>query len=216
MIRGCPGQEIGTHTFSHYYCLEPGQDLQAFRADLDAATRAAARLGIRPRSLVFPRNQFNSDYLAACAAAGLRAYRGNERSWLYEATNERGERHLRRAARLLDAYLPVSGDHCSRLQPDRNGLVNVPASRFLRPYARRFASLDGLRLRRITSAMQHAAKSGRIYHLWWHPHNFGIGLKENILFLRRVLEAFRVLAAEHGMRSRSMAEVADEATTERT
>src|SRR6266511_3267656 len=23
-IRATPGQEIGTHTFSHYYCLEPG------------------------------------------------------------------------------------------------------------------------------------------------------------------------------------------------
>jgi len=63
--------------------------------------------------------------------------------------------------------------------------------------------------------MQHAAETGRIYHLWWHPHNFGIGLKENILFLSRVLEAFRVLAAEHGMRSLSMAEVANEATAER-
>lgn len=26
MVRGFPGQEIGSHTFSHYYCLEPGQD----------------------------------------------------------------------------------------------------------------------------------------------------------------------------------------------
>jgi peptidoglycan/xylan/chitin deacetylase (PgdA/CDA1 family) len=58
-IRDCPGQEIGTHTFSHYYCLEPGEteDGQCeatFRADLLAARRAAERLGITPRSLVFP------------------------------------------------------------------------------------------------------------------------------------------------------------------
>src|SRR5262249_17030386 len=35
-IRGFPHQEIGTHTFSHYYCLEPGQDVAAFAADLQA------------------------------------------------------------------------------------------------------------------------------------------------------------------------------------
>jgi hypothetical protein len=32
-IRATRRQEISTHTFSHYYCLEPGQDRQAFRAD---------------------------------------------------------------------------------------------------------------------------------------------------------------------------------------
>ncbi|MGI9421325.1 MAG: hypothetical protein ACR2RA_26145, partial [Geminicoccaceae bacterium] len=31
-IGACPGQEIGTHTFSHYYCLEEGQTIDEFRA----------------------------------------------------------------------------------------------------------------------------------------------------------------------------------------
>ncbi|MEX0314950.1 MAG: polysaccharide deacetylase, partial [Allomuricauda sp.] len=31
--------EVGTHTFSHYYCLEPGQDVEAFEMDLKAATK---------------------------------------------------------------------------------------------------------------------------------------------------------------------------------
>ena len=38
-IRSYPGQEVGTHTFSHYFCLEPTQDLAVFRADLEAAFR---------------------------------------------------------------------------------------------------------------------------------------------------------------------------------
>src|SRR5262249_44549153 len=33
-IATSPGQEIGTHTFSHYYCLEPGQTAAQFEADL--------------------------------------------------------------------------------------------------------------------------------------------------------------------------------------
>ena len=33
-IKETPGQEIGTHTYSHYYCLEPGQGIESFNADL--------------------------------------------------------------------------------------------------------------------------------------------------------------------------------------
>src|SRR5262249_60270817 len=40
-----PAQEIGTHTFSHFYCLDEGGDIAPFRADLDAAQIAAARRG---------------------------------------------------------------------------------------------------------------------------------------------------------------------------
>ena len=36
-IVSCPCQELATHTFSHYYCLEPGQTENQFRADLAAA-----------------------------------------------------------------------------------------------------------------------------------------------------------------------------------
>src|SRR5260370_8296282 len=41
-----PAQEIGTHTFSHFYCLEEGGDIAAFRADLAAARPVAAPLRI--------------------------------------------------------------------------------------------------------------------------------------------------------------------------
>ena len=36
-IKATPGQEMASHTFCHYYCLERGQTLEAFRADLQAA-----------------------------------------------------------------------------------------------------------------------------------------------------------------------------------
>ncbi len=34
LIGSSPYQEIGTHTYSHYYCLEPGQTPGDFKADL--------------------------------------------------------------------------------------------------------------------------------------------------------------------------------------
>lgn len=41
-----PGQELGTHTMSHYYCLEDGQTLAAFEADLAAAKALADLRGV--------------------------------------------------------------------------------------------------------------------------------------------------------------------------
>ncbi len=66
MISSFPGQEIGTHTFSHYYCLERGQDADTFRADLEAAREAARKYGLTLESLVFPRNQYSPESLSVC------------------------------------------------------------------------------------------------------------------------------------------------------
>lgn len=208
-IKRTPGQELASHTFSHYYCLEPGQTVEAFAADLESMRDAArAKAGEDVKSLVFPRNQFNRRYLDACAAAGIRAYRGNPRSWAYEPKASGDETLLRRALRLADSYVNLTGHHGRRLT-ELAGPVprNVPASRFLRPWSRRLRALEPLRLRRIRSDLSRCARSGLLYHLWWHPENFGRHTTENLTFLRRVLSHFAMLRTEHGMQSLSMAEV---------
>src|SRR5207248_7964979 len=83
-IVATPHQEIGSHSFSHYYCLEAGASLESFRDDLAAAQRAAARRGMLLRSFVFPRNQYSAAFIAACAEVGFRAMRGTEDSWIYK------------------------------------------------------------------------------------------------------------------------------------
>src|SRR3546814_16745991 len=70
------------------------------------------------------------------------------------------------------------------------------------PYTTLFRSLKSLeemRLSRICRAMRQAAISGSVFHLWWHPHNFGADIAENMAFLRRILESYRQLADEYGM-----------------
>jgi len=69
--------------------------------------------------------------------------------------------------------------------------------------------LERLRLQRITSAMETAARRRRLFHLWWHPHNFGVDLEENLAFLRGILDYFRTLQERYGMRSMTMAAVAE-------
>lgn len=208
LIAAQPRQELATHTFSHYYCLEPGQTKEAFRADLEAAVKVAAARGVKLRSIVFPRNQLNPDYLEALKPLGIDCYRGTEPGQLYRPAAG-GEQSLpRRALRLLDSYFDLTGPNLVRWEAVReaNGLCNVASSRFLRPFRRR---LEPLRWRRVVKAMETAAKQGAIYHLWWHPHNFGVDQEANLAFLERVLKVFADLRERYGMESLSMAEVCD-------
>jgi peptidoglycan/xylan/chitin deacetylase (PgdA/CDA1 family) len=208
-IAATPHQEIGTHTFSHYYCLEEGQDVESFKADLQAAIAASERFGVRPRSLVFPRNQFSPEYLAACRSLGIEACRTNQGFWAYYAVPQRGNNLIRRTLRFLDSYFSVAphtvyspkeiGSDFPRL---------IPASRFLRPYSHRLRALEPLRFRRIAAELSEAAMTKKIYHLWWHPHNFGVHAEENFAFLRRILEHYRGLSDRHEMVTLNMGEIA--------
>ena len=205
-----PNQEVGTHTFSHYYCLEKGQSLEDFRADLQATKQAFNKNNWRLESLIFPRNQFNECYLDECKNFGIKAYRGNESAWFYNPISQENESWLRRGIRLLDAYINISGHNCYSTDSISKSLpFNIPSSRFLRPYSSRLQTLEMLRLRRILLAMTYAAKKGLVYHLWWHPHNFGIYQKENLLFLQKILEHYSYLQTTYSMESLNMGELAN-------
>lgn len=206
-IAAHPGQEIGTHTFSHLLCDEQLGAIEVLDADLAAAHRAAALRGIQLRSIVFPRNQYNSAVLEACAAAGLVAYRGVEEGACFRPEKDR---LYRRAGRLVDAYVNLFGHHTTPLSPQKGSApCNVAQSRFLRPYDPSLRLLEPLRKRRITDSMRYAAEHGELFHLWWHPHNFGQNLRENMAFVRAILESFVDLRRRHGMISFSMSDAAE-------
>jgi peptidoglycan/xylan/chitin deacetylase (PgdA/CDA1 family) len=209
LLKQSKGQEIASHTFSHYYCLEKGQTLASFRADIDSAVKIAEAKGVQLHSLVFPRNQFNQDYLKAIADAGFSSFRGNEDAWFYKAAKGDDESKLKRAFRLMDTYINLSGYNTYSYEKIAESYpYNIPASRFLRPYSPRLKFLEALRLRRIKNAMTHAAQEGEVFHLWWHPHNFGSNQKENLTFLESILAHYSKLHKKYPFHSRSMQEVA--------
>src|SRR5436190_8122525 len=210
-VAATPGQEVATHTFSHFYCLEPGQTIEDFEADLRAAVDVARDTGVELRSIVFPRNQVNHDYLPVCARYGLVAYRGNPHMWMHHSRAQGADTPLRRGGRLLDAYVPRSGARArSPGRPGPHGLVDVPASRFFRPRSRTLALLEPRKVARVLAELNDAAGRGAVYHLWWHPHNFGVHQDRHLAQLDAVLERFRLLREETGMRSLTMAELARE------
>lgn len=210
LIAQADGLEIGSHTFSHYYCLANGQDALTFEADLKAHVDLAHAKGMQLKTLVFPRNQYNQQYLEICKKYGIVAYRGNESSWIYAARNDSQETPLRRAIRLADAYVNLSGHHTFLAKVNRSvHPYNFPSSRFLRPASSNNKILENLRLKRITRAMDYAAKHGEVYHLWWHPHNFGENTEANFEFLQKVIRHYQLLQQKYGFESLNMAELAE-------
>jgi hypothetical protein len=209
LIRSTPHQEIGTHTFSHYYCLEDGQQLDAFQADLITALDAAHRLDLKIESIVFPRNQVNSDYLQVCAELGINTYRGNNAGWIYAPRQRNRESQIRRAIRLLDCYFKLSGHNtynAAQIGPGLGVPMNLPSSRYLRMYTKPLGALEPLRLARIRGEMMHAASHRRIYHLWLHPEDLGSHFDENLSFLRKILDSFAAARDRNEMESLNMRE----------
>ncbi len=208
LVRNTDGQEIATHTFSHYYCLEPGPVIQDFEADLAAALRIAGEAGVAIRSIVFPRDQMSDAHISSCRAQGIAIWRGKPKAYVYRPLPRSNDGFLNRAMRLADCFLPVAGDLTfAAPQVSDDGTVNARASRFLRPASTLPYGLYDLHLAKVLSEIRMAAKQGRVYHLWWHPHNFGRAMEQNLYGLDRILDCLRDMREAFGMRSLSMGDL---------
>jgi hypothetical protein len=214
-INTTKGQYIGSHTFSHYYCKEEGANDRDFSNDLKMAVKIAQRSGIVLKSLVFPRNQIDDSLLYLLKNNNIESYRGNQKGWMYK-TSVSNESLIKRLIRLFDHYVNISGSNTFDLDfLSPNSVNNIPASSFFRPYSSIFPFLEWLKIRRIKRSMTFAAKNGRGYHLWWHPHNFGMNTKENMRNLREIVNHFLFLKQKYGMTSLSMESLSNKIKTSR-
>lgn len=203
------GQELATHTYSHYYCSEKGQTPVAFKADLEKSISMAEKFGVNLKSLVFPRNQLNKQYLSICREFGIKTIRSNPENWYWEETHKSS--FLKKVFRTGDAYLGFKDK--GYLISEVNGIPSQQkTSRLLRAYSARKV-LNELKLARIKAEMNAAARCGEVYHLWWHPHNFGDHPEQNLKDLSVLLQHYQKLNRQFGFKSLHMAEVHDIAVT---
>jgi hypothetical protein len=202
-ILGTPRQELATHTYSPYFCNEEGAGTSQFLADMACAKALADDMGAAFSSIVLPRNQVLEPYLCLLPSLGIDVYRGNTDNWIYRGGHKMAAGLAGRAARLADAWLPLRDTTVEekRVSPR---LVNVPASLFLRPWSTSLAYMEPLRMARLFNAMTAAAQSNRLFHLWWHPHNFGVHQDENLNLLEGLLRHFASLRDRLGMQSLPM------------
>lgn len=197
MIHAAPGQELGTHTFSHLLCREPGIVEEDLRADLEAVTQLwQERYGAPPRSLAFPRNQ--SAFLALIRSSTIRIWRGNPTPWYHDCHDAASNRLVARMCRVADGMNPLAKG-TTALQGDM-----VRSSLFLR------VAWPDLAWRLHLSRIQREIASlgpGQIFHLWWHPHNFGVDTAVRLSRLEQVLDCIAERQARGELVSRSMGEM---------
>lgn len=200
------GQELGSHTFSHYYTLADGQTANQFREDLQAVQHIAQEnYGVTLNSLVFPRNQLNIKYLEICKEEGFAVIRSNPKNWYWKDTSQ--ENLIKKIFRTGDAIIPTgkkSSYTIPSIEVKNNSPLMLPASRFFRPYHPQRALLNRWKIQRICNEMTYAAQQKEVYHLWWHPHNFGLYTRESILELKEVLNHFDKLRSQYDMVSLNM------------
>lgn len=199
------GQELASHTYSHYYCNEVGQNIQQFSQDLQSAQAIAKEnFGIQLKSLVLPRNQFNSNYLKAMSENGFTTVRTNPEVWFWQKNLK-----FANIARAIDTLFPISKSlsFCEEDLLTENAIFLQPASRFYRAYHENEKLIQFLKIRRVKSEMKEAAKNNKSYHLWWHPHNFGNSTEKNLEYLEEILKYFKQLQLDFNFTSQSMNEM---------
>ena len=155
------------------------------------------------KSIVFPRNQMDSEYIESLSEQGVAIYRRIENNWIY---NHIHFTPLLRALRLIDAYLPISGSNCHDVEYNQ-GVYITTGSRLFRPYSHKLSFFESLKLRRIKKQMLYAAKKGKVFHLWWHPHNFSTYTEENMYNLEMILKYYNLLKDKYGFQSNNMYEL---------
>ncbi len=205
-------QEIGSHTFCHYYCREKGQTCEDFAADTNSAKRIAKDIfNIDIKSFIFPRNLYNSEYLNVLKNNGIFAVRGNHDHFAYDKNTK-----LSRIFRLADTYIPVCGfKSYPREECYQDGIVNLKSSIFLRKQNKLLGFLEPLKMYNIKKLMKIAAKKGKIIHIWWHPHNMGENPDAFLNQVEEILKCYKELNKKYGFESKNMSEMAEEILNEK-
>ena len=202
--------EVGTHTYSHYNCSEEGQTKEQFYEDLKSAKNIAKNSKVNLQSIVFPKNQIKTEYLKICKEMGILSYRGNEKSVIYNLSLKNYNKYLiklMRLVRIADSYFNITGHNTYSQKSLINAeveLINIPSSRFLRPHNKSLSLFESFKRKRIIRSMKHAAKKNKVFHLWWHPHNFGSNIEENFYNLEEILKEYKKLNNKYDFKSMTM------------
>lgn len=167
------GHELGCHSFSHLIVGDPACSAADFESELVGCAGAAARFGVELESFVYPRNSVG--HVDELVRAGYTNYRGR-RADPFDSSP------IGRARRLMDRVVPSPR---SIVRPVAEpGIWNLPATCLFTIEARRMPELW---FRQTLRRLEHAARHGGLFHVWFHPHNFAHGGPESVEMFDRLL-----------------------------
>ena len=208
IISTYPNQEIASHTFSHYYSNEEGQTDEDFKSDMMLSKKIIKdKLNFDAVSLVLPRNQINEKYIKIVSDLGFTSYRGGNKLF---NNNLFSESLPIRILRLIDIYLGISKQTYKLSEVIEENIYNIKSSTFFRPYNPKIKFLENLKISTMKRKMSNAAKNNEVYHIWWHPHNFGLNQEQNLNQLEELLKHYKFLNKKYGLKSLTMGEISKE------
>ena len=205
LINAKVAHDIGSHGGRHVYFgdITPAEA----RQDLEFAREVHHLNALQFKSFVFPRNSIG--HFDLLAQAGLRVFRGPDVGWFSSAA--RAGRLAARAANFADKLLaiPPSAVAVARC----GGLLDVPGSMLLlgRNGARRFV-LPAVSRAKLQMGLARAARTGGVFHLWFHPSNFYYRREEQLATLGWFLEHAAEEAGRGRIEFRTMGSYAEDSS----
>lgn len=207
-------QEIASHTLSHYYAIEDGQGRNDFFRDLDIYNKLLDRRKLKVKSIVFPKNQINKKYYNLLNKYGIDIVRTNPSSYFYSAVKTERELLFRRGVRLIDSYFNLTGHYIYNYNQidyySNYGIIELPCSRYLRPVSKYFKYFENFKIDRIKRGMRKSAQENKIFHIWWHPHDFCKNTYYNFVNLKKIFNYFLELKEIYSYESANMTEIENE------
>jgi len=190
-IRNCrAAQEIGCHSFFHISYNEKNCSVGAAASDLEHCRMAFEALGLAYTTFVFPFNKVG--HLTLLPPHGFICYRGAE---LNTQSRPNFLTPFLRTFRLL--YRLFAGPSAFRPTMKCRELVNIQASMLFRvpeiKSLKVWRIILNLQVRSAKQGLLKAARTGKVFHLWFHPYQFGHRTTQMLEALDEILAlAFRL------------------------
>jgi hypothetical protein len=149
------GHEIASHGFSHLPFDDPTIGISHIERELEGVQRVADEKGLTLTTFVFPRNTVN--HIDSLKSAGFLGYRNR----------------LQRSNRLASLACEFNINEPSQKEVQLPGsLISIEPGYFFnwRSGFRKIVP-PAITFYRWKSILDDAASSGRVAHLWLHPHN---------------------------------------------
>jgi len=194
-------QEIGLHGSTHMQLGADGCSREHAEEEIGAAVETLREHRVEPKSFVFPRNDIG--HLDVLREYGIEAYRGKDARW-YEQAGVPSV--VKPPLRFID--------EAARFQPpvvepvERDGLVEVPGSQLFHPLHDGWQYTPGeSSVARAKKGLQEAARTGGVFHLWFHPFNLGHNSEKDLNRLEQILEITKYHIEKDKLVCRPMAKI---------
>lgn len=194
-------QEVGLHGATHMQLGADGCSPQNAEEELSDAVATLHEFGVEPESFVFPRNDIG--HLDVLADHGIETYRGVDAIWTEQQPIDAVKPPLRFVEEAVRRPPPV-------VEPrERDSLIEIPGSQVFRPTHGGWQYTPGeSTVARAKKGLNRAARTGGIFHLWFHPFNLGHDPERDLARLEQVLAAAQRLVTQGDLECRPMCEIA--------